>query len=130
MSAQDHAKQNLKKLQEYCFEHKLRVPWNKVLAIGIYQDLKQVLPNDLMTSRELFRALGHHVNSPSYLKRVSVGAQRYGLKYTLASRVTIGEAMIAKAQFFKLHAAHRKAQKSKAKIAHKSKKHLIPGGPT
>lgn len=129
MSTTTDTNANLKKLQAYCFANGIKVPWDKILAVGIYQDLKLVLPDGLMTNRQLFRAIGHHVNSPSYLKRIQVGKMRYGLKYKPTSRVTLSEAGIARHQFFKLHSSHNKPKNPNAKapkIGYKSRKHQIP----
>lgn len=111
----EKTQQDLKNLQAFCFENKIKVPWDKVLTIGIYQDLKAILPEGLLTSRQLFKAIGHHVNSPSYLKRLVVGAQRFGIGYQHGAIVTVAEANSAKAQFFKLH-AKKKQRKSPAPV--------------
>lgn len=111
----EKTQQDLKTLQAFCFENKIKVPWDKVLTIGIYHELKAMLPEGLLTSRQLFRAIGHHVNSPSYLKRLVVGAQRFGLGYQHGALVTVAEAHSAKSQFFKLH-SNKNPRKSPAPV--------------
>lgn len=122
-----HSKENLKALQAYCFENKIKVPWDKVLAVGIYQDLKSLLPQGFLTSKQLFNAIGHHVNSPAYLKRLLKGTQRYGIGYKANGQVTAKEANAAKSQFFKLHAKPKQKPQPKSAATVTTRKPVTTG---
>lgn len=112
-------KENLTLLQAYCSTNGIKVPWNKVFASGIYTEFKSVLPEDFLSGRKLYLAIGHHVRSVSYLKRLKVGAQRFGLNYRSAGVVTKAEAKLARECFFTMHAKQKAAKPAKTSATSK-----------
>lgn len=119
--------EQLKRVQDYCYKHRIRVPWNKVLSVGIYSELKDALPKGFITGKHLYAAIGHHVHSVAYLKRMRPGAQRYGLGYRLDGEVTKAEAQRAKDTFFSLHIKKTGRGKAKAKPARSNRKPKVIG---
>lgn len=96
-------KENLRKLQQFCFGKDIKVPWNKIFAIGIYSQLRLVVPSHILSANDLYKAIGFHVKSPAYLKRLMAGGYRYGVNYVREGKATKEELRLAKDQYFKFH---------------------------
>lgn len=88
------SKEALYLLRRLCKEQRIRIYWNRPMAKGMYHQLKARL-GDIMMSGDIYKALGHHVNSHAYLVLMKEGAQRFDINGKVSGVVTAEEAALA-----------------------------------
>ncbi|WMC09571.1 ProQ/FINO family protein [Oceanimonas pelagia] len=97
-----NSKEALYLLRRLCKEQGIRIFWNRPLAKGMYHQLKERVGH-LMLSGDIYKAIGHHVNSHSYLISMKEGAQRFDINGKVSGVVTAEEAQLAHKQRGKKH---------------------------
>ena len=93
----------LGRLITYLKKSGYKVRWHKPLAKGIYDQLRSIVPDSLISSRKLYRALGHHVHSVRYLTRMKAGDNRFNIHGEREGRVTKSDEKYAKKQLVEHH---------------------------
>tara|TARA_X000001388_G_scaffold60537_1_gene45923 strand:+ start:11318 stop:11824 length:507 start_codon:yes stop_codon:yes gene_type:complete len=99
----------------YCRRNKFYILTNRPLSRNIYSQLREVISPKKVSSRELYEAIGYHVNSIKYINRLRAGAERYNMWGNPDGVVTEEEATHARKRLVELHSAYlssrRKAKK-------------------
>lgn len=106
-----------------------KMKWKQPLSKDIYNEIRQVLPHDLVTSRHLYDALGYHVRSVSYLLKMREGVFRYDIRGKKAGVVTAEESKYSLTQLLEHHADYmrdRRKRKNKVIIATKPQRNRRP----
>lgn len=99
----------------YCRKNKFRILTNKPLSRNIYEQIRAVISPKKVSSRELYDAIGFHVNSIKYLNRIRAGAQRFNLWGKPDGRVTESEADHARKRMVELHSMYLRSRRKNKK---------------
>lgn len=100
----------------YCKKNKYKLRLNKPLSKKIYDQLRGVISPKAVSSRELYNAVGFHVHSIKYLKRMYPGVERLNLWGKPDGTVTEQEAQHARKKLTELHPEYLRAKrKSKSR---------------
>lgn len=102
-------------VMDYCKSKGYRVTWKRPLADNIYVQLRSMISPKVMSSRTLFAALQHHLNSIQYLKCLREGAVKNNIRGRDAGVVTAEEAEQARLKLAKLHPDYLRQQRLKRK---------------
>lgn len=110
----------------YCKKNKYKLRLSKPLSKKIYDQLRGVISPKAVSSRDLYNAVGFHVNSIKYLKRMYPGVERLNLWGKSDGKVTAQEAQYAKQKLAEMHPdfirAKRKSKKQGIIVNNKGKK--------
>ena len=99
----------------YCRKNKYYIITNKPLSKGIYEQLRAVISPKKVSSRDLYDAIGYHVNSIKYLNRLRTGFPRFNLWGKHDGAVTQAEADHAREKMAKLHSSYLRAKRKNKK---------------
>lgn len=100
---------------KYCRKHKYKIPTNKPLCRDIFKQLRAVISPKTVSSRELYNAVGFHVNSIKYLNRIRVGFPRFNLWGKQEGEVTETEVQYARKKLTELHPGYTRARRASRK---------------
>lgn len=81
----------------------LKVRWHKPLAKSIYNQIRQVIPRELMSSRKIYDSLGFHVQSIRYLMRLKAGDSRFNIQGQREGKVSPKEEAHARKMLIEHH---------------------------
>ena len=101
-------------LESRGFKVDVKNPLNK----GVYRDIREALSADEISSNKLHEAIGFHVNSIKYLRKMREGAKRYNIRGEVAGIVSKEEQEYALSQLKKIHPTFRMRKK---KVSNKAK---------
>ena len=91
-------------IMTYLYENGYKkVKWRKPLSKNFYNQLRDIIPLEMLSSKRLNAAIKHHVKSPRYLLQMRVGEHRYGVNGKTEGRVNKFEADYAKKELFSHH---------------------------
>lgn len=91
---------------KYCKKNRYKLQTRKPLSTKIYDQLRAVISPKAVTGKDLYRAIGFHVNSIKYLNKMRPGTERFNLWGKPDGKVTLDEANYARETLTKLHPAY------------------------
>ena len=112
-----------------------KVKWKQPLSKEIYREIREALPQDVISSRKLYDAIGYHVRSVSYLLKMRPNASRYNIHGKKDGVVSEAESKYALKQLLSYHADYmrdRRKRQKKMITAQKvvtTRKPIKPGAP-
>lgn len=99
----------------YCRKHKYRILTNRPLSRDIFKQIRAVVSPKTVSSRDLYNAIGFHVNSIKYLTKIRPGAPRFNMWGKNEGSVTETEAQYARAKLAELHPSYVKSRRASRK---------------
>lgn len=107
-------------VSRYLREHDYKFKRDKPFSTKIYLQIRNVISPKIISSKDLYAALGFYTTSINYLKSIRAGAKRWNLYGRPDGKVTEKEADYARDKMFKVHSGYlkdlRKSRKKNNRI--------------
>lgn len=111
------AYKDLGRVMAWLRQNGYKVRWFRPLSKLMYHQIKEALPENYLSARRLYEAIGWHCRSVSYLTKIKVGDSRWNIHGKREGKVSQSEAEYAQKQLYEHHgAAMRSRRKTKGKI--------------
>lgn len=103
-----------------------KVKWGSPLSVNIYRQIREILPKEFITSKNLNAAIRHHVKSPKYLLLLRPDVDRYDVRGRKKGTVTEEQSKQALTQLYEHHGDFMKARRKRRnnKVVSTRKNHV------
>lgn len=102
-------------IMKYLYKAGYKVKWKQPLSKEIYNEIRAVIPHEVVSSRKLYDAIGFLVRSVRYLLKIRPGATRYDINGKKAGQVTEAESKYALKQLLEHHAEYMRDRRKRQK---------------
>jgi sRNA-binding protein len=100
---------------KYLRENDYKISGYKPMSVKMYNQIRNVISPKKLSSKDLYRGIGFHVNSIAYLKIIKTGQKRWNLFGKPDGKVTQAESDFALQQMALVHPAYmRSLRKARA----------------